>query len=98
MAQLTDTIPWKYDCSAFPPAHTLAEQPIIFMASISLILGHCNVLTETSSLSVFAGARRERGYVFLVRWKKGEARCVSLSQLLPSLDIRASSVQLLSSE
>lgn len=59
--------------------HPLAEQPIIFIASISLILGHCNVLIEIvgdflALLITFPWARdTNEDMFFLVRWKQGEA-------------------------
>ena len=68
--------------------HPLAEQPVIFIASISLILGHCNVLIkivgEYLALLITFPLVRDASVdmFFLVRWKKGEAHCVSISQLL----------------
>ena len=68
--------------------HPLAEQPIVFIASISLILGHCNVLIEIvgeylALLITFPLVRDASvDMFFLVRWEKGEAHCVSISQLL----------------
>lgn len=67
--------------------HPLAEQPIVFIAAKSLLLGHCNVLIEIvgdflALLITFPWVRNENEDVFyLVRWKKGEIHCVSyLSQ------------------
>jgi hypothetical protein len=63
--------------------HPLAEQPIIFITTKSLLLGHCNVLIEVvgdflALLITFPWARNEQeDMFFLVRWKKGEAHCVS---------------------
>jgi len=63
--------------------HPLAEQPIIFITSKSLLLGHCNVLIEIvgdflALLITFPWARDEHeDMFFLMRWKKGEAHCVS---------------------
>ena len=84
--------------------HPLAEQPIILIESISLILGHCNVLIEIvgeylALLITFQSARvANMDTFFLVLWKKGEAHRVSISRPLPSFDIKAPFVQLLSSE
>ena len=64
--------------------HPLAEEPTIFIASISLILGHCNVLIEIvgdflALLVTFPLVRDASvDMFFLLRWKKGEAHCVSL--------------------
>jgi hypothetical protein len=64
--------------------HPLAEQPIIFIARKMLTVGHCNVLIEIVGdflvlLVTFPWARGENeDMFFLVRWKKGEAHCVSL--------------------
>ena len=80
--------------------HPLAEQPIIFIASISLIPDQCNVLIETvgeylALLITFQSVMDANvDMFFLVRWKKGEAHRVSISQLLPSFDINAPFVQL----
>ncbi len=63
--------------------HPLAEQPIIFITTKSMLLGHCNVLIEIvgdflALLIIFPWARSEQeDMFFLVRWKKGEAHCVS---------------------
>ena len=68
--------------------HPLTEQPIIFIASISLILGHCNVLIEIAgeylALLITFPLMWDASVdmFFLVHWKKGEAHCVSISQLL----------------
>jgi len=76
--------------------HPLAEQPIIFITTKSLLLGHCNVLIEIvgdflALLITFPWARNEReDMFFLVRWKKGEAHCVSVLRLrliLPRHDL-----------
>ncbi|KAI0294024.1 hypothetical protein B0F90DRAFT_1821617 [Multifurca ochricompacta] len=62
--------------------HPLAEQPIIYIATKSLLLGHCNVLIEIvgdflALLITFPWARSEsEDMFFLVRWKKGEAHCL----------------------
>ncbi|KAI9450185.1 hypothetical protein BJY52DRAFT_1175761 [Lactarius psammicola] len=58
--------------------HPLAENPIIFIASLSLILGHCNVLIEIvgeflALLITFPWARdANEDMFFLLRWKKGD--------------------------
>jgi len=63
--------------------HPLAERPIIFITTKSLLLGHCNVLIEIvgdilALLITFPWARNEQeDMFFLVHWKKGEAHCVS---------------------
>ena len=63
--------------------HPLAEQPIIFITTKSLLLGHCEVLIEIvgdflALLITFPWARNElEDMFFLVHWKKGEAHCVS---------------------
>ena len=63
--------------------HPLVEQPIIFIATKSLGLGHCNVVIvivgDFLALFVtFPWARNElEDELFLVRWKKGEAHGVS---------------------
>ena len=68
--------------------HPLAEQPTIFITTKSLLLGHCNVLIEIvgdflALLVTFPWARNEHeDMFFLVRWKKGEAHCVSVPRLL----------------
>ena len=70
--------------------HPLAEQPIIFITTKSLLLGHCNVLIEIvgdflALLITFPWARSEQeDMFFLVRWKKGEAHCVSDITAYPS--------------
>jgi hypothetical protein len=67
--------------------HPLAEQPIIFITTKSLLLGHCNVLIEIvgdflALLVTFPWAQNEHeDMFFLVRWKKGEAHCVSVLSL-----------------
>ena len=64
--------------------HPLAEQPIIFITTKSLLLGHCNVLIEIAGdflalLITFPWVRNENeDMFFLVRWKKGEIHCVSI--------------------
>ena len=72
MAPYTDTYPRNTDeYSAFPPANPIllpskSEQLIIFIASMSLIFGHCNVLIgiiPRPSHHVSVGAGRKRGYV-----------------------------------
>jgi len=66
-------------------AHPLAEHPIIFIASLSLIVGHCNVLIEIvgeflALLITFPWARdANEDMFFLLRWKKGEVHFVSLA-------------------
>ncbi|KAI0272990.1 hypothetical protein BGY98DRAFT_936521 [Russula aff. rugulosa BPL654] len=61
--------------------HPLAEQPIIFITTKSLLLDHCNVLIEIvgdflALLITFPWARSEReDMFFLERLKKGEAHC-----------------------
>jgi hypothetical protein len=63
--------------------HPLAEQPIIFITTKSLLLGHCNIHIEIvgdflALLITFPEARDEHADMFfLVRWKTGEARRVS---------------------
>ncbi len=65
--------------------HPLAEQPVIFIATTSLPLGDCNVPIEIVGdvlvfLVTFLGRWNENeDMVFLVRWKKGDAHCVSFS-------------------
>jgi hypothetical protein len=67
--------------------HPLAEQPIIFITTKSLLLGHCNVLIEIvgdflALLVTFPWAQNEHeDMFFLVRWKKGDAHCVSVLRL-----------------
>jgi hypothetical protein len=63
-------------------SHPLAEQPIIFIATWSLIVGHHDVLIEIvgdflALLITFLFERDEEDMLFLVRWKKGEVHCVS---------------------
>ena len=71
--------------------HPLAKQPIVFIASISLILGHCNVLIEIvgeylALLITFPLVQDASvDMFFLVHWKKGDVHCVSISRLLHSL-------------
>ncbi|KAI9431717.1 hypothetical protein H4582DRAFT_2003725 [Lactarius indigo] len=66
--------------------HPLAEQPIIFIASISLILGDCGVLIDIVGeyLALLITFPWERGasedMFFLLRWKKGEAHYVRSSE------------------
>ena len=77
--------------------HPLAEQPIIFIASISLILGHCNVLIkiveEYLALITFPLMRDESVDIFfLVRWEKGDAHCVVFRGSFLSVDITVSAV------
>ncbi|KAH9170111.1 hypothetical protein EDB89DRAFT_1980645 [Lactarius sanguifluus] len=65
--------------------HPLAEQPIIFIASISLILGHCNVLIEVvgeylALLITFPWRDANEDMFFLLRWKKGEAHYLRSSE------------------
>ncbi|KAF8492162.1 hypothetical protein F5888DRAFT_1731366 [Russula emetica] len=66
--------------------HPLAEQPIIFITTKSLLLGHCNVLIEIvgdflALLITFPWARNEQeDMFFLVRWKKGVAHCLRSSE------------------
>ena len=65
--------------------HPLAEQPIIFIMSMSPLLGHCNVLIEVvgeflALLITFPAARDEVKF-FLVRWKRGETHSMSLPEL-----------------
>jgi hypothetical protein len=70
--------------------HPLAEQPIIFITTKSLLLGHCNVLIEIvgdflALLVTFPWAQNEHeDMFFLVRWKKGDAHCVSASNYGPT--------------
>jgi len=64
--------------------HPLAEQPVIFIARKMLPISQCNVLIEIVGeflvfLITFPWTRFENeDMFFLVRWKKGEAYCVSL--------------------
>ncbi|KAH9991865.1 hypothetical protein BJV77DRAFT_469758 [Russula vinacea] len=66
--------------------HPLAEQPIIFITTKSLLLGHCNVLIEIvgdflALLVTFPWAQNEHeDMFFLVRWKKGDAHCLRSSE------------------
>ena len=73
--------------------HPLAEQPIIFIASKSVILDDVNVLIEIVgeylALLITYVLDRSVDMFFLMRWKKGEAHRVSISQHLPSFDIKA---------
>ena len=63
--------------------HPLAEQPIIFITKTSLHFGHCSVVIEIvgdfiALLISFSSARDEHeDMFFLVRWKRGDAHCVS---------------------
>ena len=63
--------------------HPLAEQPIIFITTRSLPLGHCSVLIEIVGdflvlLVTFPWARNgPEDMFFLVRWEKGDAHSVS---------------------
>jgi hypothetical protein len=74
--------------------HPLAEQPIIFIASISLVLDQSNVLIEIVgdylalliTFPLVQDANVDK--FFLVRWKKGGAHCVSHSHSLLSVDIK----------
>ena len=74
--------------------HPLAEQPIIFITTKSLLLGHCEVLIEIvgdflALLITFPWARNElEDMFFLVRWKKGEAHCVSDIPLIPAPSLK----------
>ncbi|KAH9059215.1 hypothetical protein EDB87DRAFT_1737680, partial [Lactarius vividus] len=66
--------------------HPLAEEPIIFIASISLIPGDCNVLIEIvgeylALLITFPWAQdANEDMFFLLRWKKGEAHYLRSSE------------------
>jgi len=66
--------------------HPSAQQPIIFITTKSLLLGHCNVLIEIvgdflALLITFPWARSEdEDMFFLVRWKKGETHCLRSSE------------------
>src|SRR5712671_5486222 len=79
--------------------HPLAQKPIIFVTTKSLI-GHCNVLIEIvgdflALLITFPWARNENeDMFFLVRWKKGETHCVSVprTQRIPSHTVYPASV------
>jgi len=72
--------------------HPLSEQPIVFITTKSLLLGHCNVVIEIvgdflALLIIFPQALDDNeDMFFLVRWKKGEAHSMSLpgSQVVPS--------------
>ena len=74
-------------CFSTGQPHPLAEQPVIFITTKSLLLGHCNVLIEIvgdflALLITFPWARNENeDMFFLVRWKKGETHCVSVPWL-----------------
>ena len=56
------------------------------------------IVGEYLALLVIFPLVRDANMFFLVRWKKGEAHRVSISQLLPSFDIKAPCVQLRSFE
>jgi hypothetical protein len=83
MSRLVDIMPWNYTSTS--PPHPLAKEPFIFISSISLILGHCNVLIkivgEFLALLITFPLVRDASVdmFFLLRWKKGEAHCVGLS-------------------
>ena len=63
--------------------HPLAEQPIIFITTKSLLSGHFSAVIEIvgdflALLMTLTWAQDEQEEMFfLVRWKKGEAHCVS---------------------
>jgi hypothetical protein len=63
--------------------HPLAEQPIIFITTKSQLLGPCSIHIEIvgdflALLIAFPWVRsKQEDMFFLVRWKKGEAHCVS---------------------
>ena len=63
--------------------HPLAEQPVIFIATKNLPLGGCAFPIEIVGdflvlLTAFNGRWNENeDMIFLIRWKKGEAHCVS---------------------
>jgi hypothetical protein len=65
--------------------HPLAGLPVIFIATRRLPLGDRNVLIEIVGdflvlLITFLGRwNKNKDMIFLVRWKKGEAHCVSFS-------------------
>jgi hypothetical protein len=65
--------------------HPLAEQPVIFLATKSLPLGNPTVLIEVVGDFVILMVdfleewNENENMFFLVRWKKGEAHCVSVS-------------------
>jgi hypothetical protein len=67
--------------------HPHAEKPIIFITTKSVLLGHCNVLTEIvgdflALLITFPWAQNEHeDMFFIVRWKKGDTHCVSVAGL-----------------
>ena len=67
--------------------HPLVEQPIVFIATKSLFLGHCSAVIEIvgdflALLVTFPEAQYEgEDMFFLVRWKKGEAHLMSLPTL-----------------
>jgi len=66
--------------------HPLAEQPVIFIAAKSLPLGDRNVSIEIVGdflvlfLTFIGRSDENEDMTFLVRWKKGEAHCVSFSR------------------
>ena len=62
--------------------HPLAERPIIFIMSMSLVLGRCNVLIEVVGefLALLITLPDEVKF-FLVRWKRGEIHSMSLPEL-----------------
>ena len=73
--------------------HPLAEQPIIFITSMSLV-GYYKVRIEIvgeylALLITFSLVQDAKvDMFFLVRWKKGVAHFVSVSQSLPSVDTK----------
>ena len=67
--------------------HPLAEQPIIFITTTGQFLGHsfADIQIVGDFLAFLITFKDEQGEVenmfFLVRWKKGESYCVSVSGL-----------------
>ena len=70
-------------------SHPLAEQPIIFIATKSLPLGICNVVIEIAGdflvllITFLEEWTEDDDMFFVVLWKTGETRCVSVSGLYP---------------
>jgi hypothetical protein len=69
--------------------HPLAEQPVIFIATKSLPLGNPTVLIEVVGdfvilmVAFLEEWNENENMFFLVRWKEGEAHCVSVSNFIP---------------
>ena len=67
--------------------HPHAEQPVIFIATTSLPLGDPDVLIDVVGdfvllfVTFLEEWNENEDMFFLVRWKKGEVHCVSVSGL-----------------